>query len=230
MNPSFDLTVLEQDVIQKLTTAADADQCAALILKVDRALERMRELKKLLDDALMEWIRANGDLTIGTVRYYVGDETVTTCRNVADAMRTLLELLGPGKLGECLSSNAIKYGAARSMLAEVGCPEVFEQLFLVAKKEVLKDGKPTKKLIKADQRFLRREVRDERPHPGPGDGCIAGLRRPHPRQPAARPHRQDHRRRVGAHGDGFPPTMRRTVPADLPVRHRRELTAHLLDL
>jgi hypothetical protein len=122
--------------------------------------ERTRFYKQALADlqdrceALMiEWIKANGDLQISdTARYYVGTPKTTKCTDLPGAIETILTTVGGDftKFCEILSSNAIKYGAAKKVLTQ----EDFERLFKVEERETLEEGK-VKKLIKADERFVR---------------------------------------------------------------------------
>ena len=76
------LASIELAICDKVTTAASPEQCAEVICMVDAARERLKELQQHLEAALTEHVRANGDLTIGMVRYYIGTEKKTKCRDV----------------------------------------------------------------------------------------------------------------------------------------------------
>ena len=121
-----------------------------------------------LETAMLERVTEKGDLNLDPIRYYAGNEKETKCRDIQKAVVRLLNLAlersegdldaAVEKLADVLSTNAVKYGAARKWLAEVGAAEVFDELFEVTEKTVLKEGKPSrngKTLQKVDTRWIR---------------------------------------------------------------------------
>ncbi len=124
----------------------------------DRCQFIAREAKarqQQIEAAILEWVQEHGDLIVSdTLRYYAGTEKVTKCINVPAAVEALLVAVGGdfNTMCEALSSNAIKYGAAKKMLP----PEVYDQYFTVEYRETLEEGKPKKKLLKADDKFVKK--------------------------------------------------------------------------
>ena len=57
---------------------------------------------------------ANGDLTIGTVRYYIGTEKKTKCRDVKEALKTLIELHGVEETAAAAHrpGNMVRFGSS----------------------------------------------------------------------------------------------------------------------
>lgn len=143
--------------IAELADASDAAKAAETMDKVKAFLELGRELKAKLDAAMVTYIKANGPITIGPVRWYVGVKKTTKCTDVGEAAKTMLELGGPDLLRDVLSSNAFKHGATRKRLDEIGSGEQYDRLFTVIEEEELKDGKASAKesLLSFDERFKR---------------------------------------------------------------------------
>ena len=140
-----DLAALSPDV--------PIDKVLAMRVRVDFFAEKAKAFREMLDNAMIEWINANGPIEFETIRYYVGPVKNTKCRSVKEAIPALLDATGGDmeRFCEILSSNAIKHGAARGVLA----PEVWDQLFIVEEQQELKEGKPVKRLQKIDSRFVR---------------------------------------------------------------------------
>lgn len=115
---------------------------------------RARELKSAVEESVVSWIEANGDLHVpGTsARYYAGTKKTTKCVDARRAFEAVLDAAG-GDLEaamETLASNAIKAAAARKVLSG----EAYGSLFVTEEKPVLKEGKATKSLIRVDERFV----------------------------------------------------------------------------
>lgn len=93
---------------------------------------RIAELLSQIDDALIE---RQVNVTVGPRRIYVAKEKDTKCISVKAAMEALLnEAQGDwDTVADCLSSNAIKHGAAREVLGEK-----WGQFFEVVEKDRLK--------------------------------------------------------------------------------------------
>lgn len=121
------------------------DQVCEVWTRVENAKAAARELGQLLEGAIIEWIEANGDLTIGDQRYYVGTERKVTCTDNAGTMDAVL-FAGGGEeaaLLECLSSQPWKHGAVRGLIGD----DDFNRLFKTEVRPDLKTGKP-KKVVK----------------------------------------------------------------------------------
>jgi hypothetical protein len=139
--------------ITPITPTSSIEQIADNLGRLKALAERARELKKQFDEQLLEYIEANGDVTIGEVRYYAGYEKETKCVDVPGALSCLLFLCG-GEMEEfagVLSANAIKHGAAKKYML----PEMYEKHFVTSMKPDLKEGKPVKKVLAVKPEFCK---------------------------------------------------------------------------
>jgi hypothetical protein len=136
-----------------ITPTSSIEQIADNLGKLKALAERARELKKQFDEQLLEYIEANGDVTIGEVRYYAGYEKETKCVNVAGAMLALLHEVGGDMEVACshLSSSPLKHGAVKKVLP----PEMYDQFFVTSLKPDLKEGKPVKKVLAVKPEFVK---------------------------------------------------------------------------
>lgn len=162
-----------ESAIQLTSTSLDGLQVAVSLVAVNSPVEQVMDLREKLafmagqikalqqsmDARLMEWIEANGAITIGTRKIYVGTKKDTKCKDLKPALVALLEASGGDweAFAECLSSNAIKYGAAKTVLGE----DVWAQHFEVVTKTELKEGeeKPVKQLVDFDEKFLPKKTK-----------------------------------------------------------------------
>ena len=133
---------------------SDAETVVEHLDALNVLARRARELKSILEEAVVSWIEDNGDLHVPgtTVRYYAGTKKTTKCVDVRRAFEAVLDAAG-GDLEaamETLASNAIKAAAARKVLSG----EAYGSLFVTEEKPVLKEGKATKSLIRVDERFV----------------------------------------------------------------------------
>lgn len=108
---------------------------------------------------MVGWINTNGPIEFGTIRYYVGPEKKTKCRDQQATADAILTACGGDweRFASCLASGAFKHGAVRVLLDQAGTPEKFGDLFEVVETQELKEGKAVtvKKLHKVDERFIR---------------------------------------------------------------------------
>jgi hypothetical protein len=136
-----------------MIAGCDNDGVLAVWDAVKFHAEEIRRLKALAEKAIIEWIENHGDLNAGNgVRYYVGKDKKTKCRNVPGAIDALLTAVGGdmARFAEVLSSDAIKHGAAAKILDEA----VWDNLFEVTYEPDLKEGS-NKKLMKFDAKFAK---------------------------------------------------------------------------
>ncbi len=147
------LAPVEAEVIM-LSESASTD----LILQTYEACKfytaEIKRLKALCEAVMIEKIKASGALEVRPgIRYIVTVDKTTKCDNVPMAVEAILNAVGGDFTKFCgvLSSNALKHGAAKKILA----PEDYEKLFKVTVKDSLEEkGEPKKKLAKIDERFL----------------------------------------------------------------------------
>ena len=154
-NEPLTLDQIERSV-QQLSSSASAEVALEVLEQTQALLERARELRKQAETQACGWIEANGDLVCGPIRYYVGVEKKTACRDVRAAVEAALAAV-EGDLdafSSLLSKNSLKHGACRQTLP----PEVYGRLFITTEVERLKSGsaEPARKLMRRDERFTRR--------------------------------------------------------------------------
>lgn len=136
-----------------LSPDAPVEQVLDVRGRIEAATQRLREVKGMIDDAMMQWIEANGDITYGDIRYYVGVSRDKKCRDNAKAADAILTATGGDfeAFAQTLSSNAFKPGACGHVLS----PEAFDECFEVIEQKDIKTGKPKKTIQRVDQRFVR---------------------------------------------------------------------------
>lgn len=146
-----DLATLDREVLE-ISDHSDAQDVCELIDKIDFAKRSMRELDALLKEKLIDWINANGELTIGTKRYYVGSTKKTKpvdLEKLTEAAITACQ----GDFSafvEALSANAYKPGACKKILGDE-----WGKHFVVETIDDVKTGKPKKDVKVIDERFTR---------------------------------------------------------------------------
>ncbi len=141
-----------RDAVFDLDTDADASYVLNILTRVEFAMEQAKALKATLEARLLPWLQANGPLTLGTIRYYAGTTKVTKCRDVAKALEALMDAAHGdwALICSCLSSNALKHGAAHKVLT----PEEWDQHWQIEEVPDLKEGKPITKVQRVDTKFL----------------------------------------------------------------------------
>lgn len=126
--------------------STQTDVMAALALK-QQLWETYRDLAFRFEQAAIAWILANGEITDGEKRYYVGTETTRKCRDVGLTFRAMLDVTG-GDLDPILatlSTGAFKPAGACALLGSVA-PKHFDTI--VSKD--LKTGATKKRLKSTD--------------------------------------------------------------------------------
>lgn len=81
--------------VAALTPESPQDAVLEAMARVDRLRAETKEIAALLETAVIEWIKANGDLTMGTVRYYVGPDRSVKLIDKAEAVRRIFGALLP---------------------------------------------------------------------------------------------------------------------------------------
>lgn len=149
--PTAQLEPLET-AIARIEPTTPIDDVAYALNRLDSYMQFGRELKQRLEEAVIDWIQANGDLVIGDVRYYVGVRKTTKCIDVAAAVDALLAASGGDMQAfvACLASDALKHGAAKKVLGEQ-----WDRYFKVEAKPKLENEQPKKELMKVDERFVK---------------------------------------------------------------------------
>lgn len=137
-----------------ITTSPDDDthKLLELYFRLKAYIERGRDMKLMLEEKLVENLSANGPVMVGDVQYRAGVKKTTKCQNLPGAVQALLESVGGDfdAFCQCLSSNAIKYGAAREPLGDR-----WDEFFKVEEQLELVEGKAKKSLIEVNTKFMR---------------------------------------------------------------------------
>ena len=119
--------------------------------RVEFAKITIRAISALLNEALVDWINANGDLQVDeTRRLYVGTTKKVTSNNQQALLEALLDATGGDveALVKCMAASAFKHGACRTLLKEA-----WDTHFTSETVEDLKTGKPKKTVKLLDDKF-----------------------------------------------------------------------------
>ena len=147
-----DLIRMTTDAARAITTEADADTVCRAITFRDALKDATRALCDQIEESVIEWIRVNGEVSIGDVRYYVAPNKDTKCKSVLGTLRAALEATGGDvdSIAQLLSASAWKPGACKKVLGEDVCRALFE----TRETDALKTGEPPRDRLQAsDGRF-----------------------------------------------------------------------------
>lgn len=148
-----DLTTVETSILEinEWTTPEDL---GALKDRLTFFAGKIKEMRAMLDAKMLEIIQETGqDIEIGPVRYYAGIDKEKKCKDYKAALVALLDKSG-GDMDAvvgCIASGGLKPGACKSILGDD-----FDKYFETVEKDVIKDGKPTKKLLSTNENFTKR--------------------------------------------------------------------------
>lgn len=136
--------------------AAPLDNIAEALHFISSFKAAIKDAADLLEKQMLERIEQHGPFVIGTVRYYIGENKKVRCRDASKTIQAILEACGgdEARLIDCLSANWVKPGTVRRLFEEFGQPERFDELFETTVIDELREGKPDRKLMSADTRFL----------------------------------------------------------------------------
>lgn len=156
MNPDGALTLTAiAGRVQAINDALPLEEVLTTLQKLEFMQGQIKALKSSLDARLVEYIQANGDIQIGTRRLYVGTKKTTKCVDVQAAVKAILEDCGGDvdMMARCLSSDALKFGASKTVLK----PENYDKFFKVTPKTELREGveTPVKQLCETNEAFQR---------------------------------------------------------------------------
>lgn len=136
-----------------LSTDSPKEQVLDVYDRVCLLKSLAKELAQMADAAMVEWIKANGEIEVGDLRYYVGKSKDTKCKDVRRTMESALNATGGDvdALVGLLSSGAWKPGACRQVLP----PEEYAECFHTVEVEDVKTGKPKVGLQKVNTAFIK---------------------------------------------------------------------------
>jgi hypothetical protein len=143
-----------------LEPTVGVEHVASVIGKLATLKARVKELDAFYTERMTEYVLTHGPVVVGDVEYRVGTEPVTECHDVPGCIMAILDATGGDldKLAGLLRSQPVKYGEAKGVLGER-----WGDYFNVTWKRVLKDGKPAKKLLAVNRRFIEGRRTDTTP-------------------------------------------------------------------
>lgn len=144
-----------ESAVLSINSDTPTEAIAETINRVEWLVSKAREVKKQLDDALLERLTSGDgprEITIGTVKYYVAARSKVKCIDQEAALLALLDHTGGDltKLADCLSANGLKHGACRTVLGDE-----YDAHFETITEIDVKTGQP-KKQVKADNGFMHK--------------------------------------------------------------------------
>ena len=116
-----------------------------------------RERLQHVDEAMILWMKANGDMIVGEdIRHWCGDKKTTTCDDKQRAYEAgVVAAEGDvDRVNDCLVSQPFKSAAMKRLLGDVK----FAEHFTMTTEPELREGKPTgrnKQIILTDNEFTR---------------------------------------------------------------------------
>lgn len=115
-----DLTIIKA-TYEHLTKDSPKEAIVEVLGLLDDLARDIKSFKEEVADDLKERIKADGKaFEFGDWLYIVGKKKTEKCKGVKDCITAILELSGGdwGAVEDCLSSNALKVGAVRKVLAD----------------------------------------------------------------------------------------------------------------
>jgi hypothetical protein len=145
-----DLATVESLILS--IPAADVEQLSEAIGKLKALKALVRELDRMFGEKMLERLDAHGPVEVGEVRYYAGFETETLSGDPAEVLTALLEATGGdiGTVAGCLCSQPFKHGCCKAILDL----DVYNRLFTTIEKQRAKEGKPQRKVLAANTKFM----------------------------------------------------------------------------
>lgn len=150
--PAKDLNALESRIAQGIGFSTP-DEIAATWQAIDFAREFLKAIEAAAKAHTEAYLQLNGEFQVGDIKYYLGKNRTTKCRDVKAALDKLLGIFSVEQIAQSLSANALKPGQVRTYLKELGLDAVFDEIFVTTVDEGLERDKP-KSLKRLDIRFL----------------------------------------------------------------------------
>lgn len=140
-------------MVLDISDESDAEQVCEAIDRIDQAKRTMKEIDAALKESLIDWINRNGDITIGTKRYYVGTSKKTKPIDIERLCEAAITAAQGdfAAFAEALSANAFKPGACKQLLGGQ-----WDDHFTVEVDQDVKTGKPKKSMQMIDEKFTRK--------------------------------------------------------------------------
>lgn len=145
-----------QNLLANGDESSPADFVSLILDHRDSIKALVKSLDQGVDAFLFQWLQRNQSLTIGEIRYYIGNKSVTKpTQKPQEIFNSLLETLGRDVTAECLASSAWKHGTIKKALADVGNSELFDQMFATEIVQDIATGKPAKEIKKVNTSFIK---------------------------------------------------------------------------
>jgi hypothetical protein len=131
---------------------SDVEQLADCIGKLKALGERVRELRRMFEEKMLERLDASGPVTVGEIRYYAGYETETISGDPTAVLTELFDACNGdiGTVAGCLCSQPFLTKPCKSVLSE----GVYYLLFTTVEKRKAKEGKPQRKVLTANPKYM----------------------------------------------------------------------------
>jgi hypothetical protein len=145
-----DLATVESLILR--VPDSDVEQLAECIGKLKALKALVRELDRMFGEKMLERLDAHGPVEVGEVRYYAGYETETLSGDPTEVLTALLEATGGdiGTVAGCLCSQPFNLKPCKSVLPE----GVYYLLFTTVERKKAKEGKPQRKVLTANPKYM----------------------------------------------------------------------------
>jgi hypothetical protein len=140
--------------IEGITVDATIDQVAHASMFIDNQLRMAKEMKRLCDDAMIAWVKVNGPLVAGdNVTKVVKQEKSEKPKDKThqSVLSAAFDAAGGDMalVAGLIASDGIKPGALKRLVGQ----EKFDELYETTWKDVLRDGKPSERLVTQNKQF-----------------------------------------------------------------------------
>lgn len=147
-----DLAIVENDILN-INEWTTTDDLGTLRGQLAFFASKLKEMRALLDEKMLEIIAETGqDIQIGPIRYYAGLDKKTKCLDHLAALLALFETAAGDVaiVAGYIASDGLKPGACKSILGDA-----FTKHFETTEVPVVKEGKPSKKLMTSNDEFMK---------------------------------------------------------------------------
>lgn len=147
------MSIVKSEVMAIEPTRENIDRWLEARAKIQFAKDWIKEMEAVLDEWGCNVITETGqDITVDTVRFYVGVKKSWKCADKKRAIEAVLTLAkDENHVGELLSSDPVKRGAVTKLAEEQGVN--IDGIWTCDESDELREGKP--KLQKIDTKFIR---------------------------------------------------------------------------
>ncbi len=145
---SDELTIIQNQVLA-INTSMTVGEVMMVGNDVDFLLQHLKEIKKQHTEAVIEWIKVNGEFMVGDNLYKIGKTKTVKCLNLAKTVEAVLNACGGdfAEFVQVLSSGAFKPAATANVLGDDA-----EQHFLTTWKDKIELKKIPTNLISQTQK------------------------------------------------------------------------------